>query len=638
MTMRKLALPAVRAHWPKALGVFFTMTLASALITITGILMESGLRESNNSSPASNLLTIVASSFGGTAVIIAVLIVSAAFAAALRERRREFALLRAVGATPRQIYRIISTEVMAVSFVAIIVGAPLGLWGVNLLKPVLVTSGITDETFSPSLSAWPIVATALILIPSSWLAGRLAGREVARLSPVAAVSETSVDARSISKVRTTSAIVTAALGVAVAFTPFFVPGTIGSAMGTVSALLLITAAALAGPAIVLKITSLAADSSRLSHRAPTVLAVINSRGFARRLSAAVIPLAVLVSLGTVQTGLNHSMNGAVQRQLDDGLSADLVVTVPADSQSDALGAVASNEQVTGLSAVTHGILDVKYDEDDEDIPFFSELSWEPSPVLIIDPDSASAVIDPGLGGGDLTSLGQPDTVAVSSDALFATGKGVGDSLQVRYPDGSLAESTIALVFGRGLGFGDIIIGHDNYASHVTASTNSEIYVTTTTGASSQVASSLAQRGYSTVTQHNYVAAAVDSNADQQLLSTVLVAMLLGFIAIAAGNTLMLTTRSRRREFALLHRLGATRRQTLGMLGVESGIVASAAIAIGTLATLPALCGAAFGLLGRFDLGIEPAFYGGLAGAVVIISLLGLVIAGASPVRQATTAR
>ena len=89
------------------------------------------------------------------------------------------------------------------------------------------------------------------------------------------------------------------------------------------------------------------------------------------------------------------------------------------------------------------------------------------------------------------------------------------------------------------------------------------------------------------------------------------------------------TSARKSEFALLRRIGATRRQLGSMIAIESGFVIVLALLIGTLAMLPALTGVAYGLLGALSVGIDWPVYAGLAAAVVLIA--GVAIVGSARV-------
>jgi putative ABC transport system permease protein len=98
----------------------------------------------------------------GVVGLVAVLGVVNAVLASLAERRREFGLLRAVGATRRQVARLILTEMAILGSVAALIGTGLG-WGITLLFLGLARThlGLPGEA-AASLLAWmPLVASSL---------------------------------------------------------------------------------------------------------------------------------------------------------------------------------------------------------------------------------------------------------------------------------------------------------------------------------------------------------------------------------------------------------------------------------------------------------------------------------------------
>ncbi len=99
-------------------------------------------------------------------------------------------------------------------------------------------------------------------------------------------------------------------------------------------------------------------------------------------------------------------------------------------------------------------------------------------------------------------------------------------------------------------------------------------------------------------------------------------MLLLFIGLSATNSLVMSTVGRRGHFALLQLVGATRRQIVTMAVVESLIIGAEAWAIGTLASLPAMLGVGYGLLGgALTISIDLQTYGWLSVAILTISVL-----------------
>ncbi|MCB2414029.1 ABC transporter permease [Demequina sp. TTPB684] len=621
--MRQISLRALRAHWPSAVGVFLTMLLAASLVSGSGTLLESGLRESDPFSTTAVLLPALMSSFGGVAVMIAVFVVSSSFAAALRDRRREFALLRAVGATSRQVRALVTTEVMMISLPAVLLGGIGGFFGARALVPLLRSSGIVNEGFAPVISPWPLLGAAALLLPAAWIAGRLAAREMARMSPTAAVNTTAADSRVLGQGRIIAAWICAAAGVAATASPLFVPGTMGGATGAASSLLLITAVALAGPALVLRGSTWLARRKALQGRAAPVLATVNARGYSRRLTAAVVPLALVMSLGIIQTGTNRIIADAGAHQLREALQGELVWQGERQAASETATSIGDVPGVTAATLTDVALVQAKFEASDEDAPLLEGLAWEATSLRLIESVTGEKLIDAGVAKGDLAALAEPDTIAVSSDALVGTGKGVGDPIELRFPDGSATAPTIVAVYDNGLALGPLIVGSAGFPAQADDTGSATVIVDVSDGGRDAVVKEASDRGITLTPTGDYVDSYVDSAGGGDRLSDTLLMVLLAFVCIAAANALVIATRSRKGELVLLGRLGATGRQLRAMLGIESTLVALGAITIGTATALPGLAAASLALLPRLSVGVDPALFGGLAAAVTLIAFAGM---------------
>jgi putative ABC transport system permease protein len=607
--MWSFARSAVRAYRGSFIGSFLIVMLAAALLAANGVLMETGLRSD------APLLATVAGSFAGTAILVVVLVVASTFASALRQRHAQFALLRAVGATASQVRSMVTAEVAIVFAIAAPLGAVPGLWAAGLLTPVLESGGIVPPGLPLVLTPLPVVGALLLLFPTALVAARLAARNVTGVSPTAAVRGADAESSHLAPARSIAAVVLLVGGIAVAGIPFVLPGVMGSAAGSTSAFLLIGAAALAGPAIVASAARRAARVFRSSRAAPLMLAVINARGFSRRLTAAIIPLALLLALGTVQTGVNSSLMQGAAAQLREGLGADLVITSPDGVTADQLAEIAAAPGVDSFiasSVVPAEILSL--DEDGSD-------TWEASGVLALT-GSPAGLIDPDVTSGSLDDLVEPGTIAVAAGTGFFVSTELGDTVSLRFGDERL-DATIVAVYQSSLGFGDYIV--DGRSLPITTPTTTP---PTTTPPTPIVADTVFAQGspvvdlpgFDTVTVDEYVDETVAGAASSQQLGTVLLFVLIVFIAIAAANTLVMLTGARRSEFALLRRIGAVPRQLDAMIAIESMFVVLAALVIGTVSVLPALLGVAYGILGGFAPAFDWTVYGLLAAAVATITV------------------
>jgi putative ABC transport system permease protein len=626
---RTLATSAVRAHWPAMSGTGVVIALASTLVSLNGVLVESGLRE-----PAGTggMLVTLASSFAGTALVLVVLVVAATTTLALRRRRREFALLAAVGATPGQVRRAISIEVLMISAVAAPLGALPGLLLARGLDPALRRSGVVPEDFVSTLSPLPVLAAVLVVVPTALVASRLAARETVRVPPTAAIRDSATESAPIGTVRRVSAVLTAGAGLSAAFTPLFLPGVAGSALAASSAFLLIGSAALAGPLLVEWTFGRTARMGARAAGAPTRLALGNLRGFSRRLTTVVVPLALLLSVGTTQTTVDRVVRDGATAQLRASIGADVVATSErglTPRQVSALRDVPGVSEVVPLADVAAQVR-----TDDEDLP--DSLVWEATALRVVPPTVDAATFDPDVTRGKLSDLAAPGTVAISSDAAFETGRSTGDRVRVRV-DGRETTLRVVAVFDRGLGVGDQLIGPRTVTTLRAEPVVSTVLVDVTGGAG-QAASVLARLSSTQVdatTTAVYVDSATSPDAAMQHLSTLLTLMLLVFVGLGSVNALVLLTAGRRQELRLLHLGGATSRQLVAMAGVESALTGVAAWAIGTAAVMPGVVGMSSGLLGLGLPHLDVTAYIALSASVVALAVTATVAPAVSTVRAAT---
>lgn len=197
---------------------------------------------------ARSLLTLIAGSFGGTMVFIVLLVVASTLGLSVQQRRREFALLRAIAATPHQINRLIGAEAALLSGVAALLGALPGVGLSLLLRGVLVDLEVVPSGFQFSISPLPVVAAIICCVTSAWLAGLVAARRANRISPIEALGEAVVEAPRLGRVRLTTGWSLVGVGVIAGLVvPLTIggPAAAGSAAG--STLLLVIGLALIGP-------------------------------------------------------------------------------------------------------------------------------------------------------------------------------------------------------------------------------------------------------------------------------------------------------------------------------------------------------------------------------------------------------
>jgi putative ABC transport system permease protein len=544
---------------------------------------------------ARSFLVLIAASFGGTMLMIVLLVVASTLGLSVQQRRRQFALLRAIAATPRQLRRLIGAEAVLVSAAASVLGAPVGVGLSLLLRNALADLGVVPAGFRFVFGPLPIVAAVGAGVLTALGAGLVAARRAARISPVAALGEAAVEPPRLGRARLVTGWLLVVAGVlAGGVVPLVLAGPAATGGAAGSVLLLVIAVALLGPRLLTATAGLFRGLG-LGRGAAGYLAGANTRARARRLGSATTPLIMGVALAAVQIFTLTTTAGAAQRQADTGLVADRVLVAEQGVAPAVAGAV---RQVPGVAAavpVARTQVLVTFRQ-------FGDEAIEPASALGVTPEGLHDVLNLDVRRGDLAGL-TGDTVAVSQFAADSYGVDVGGTLALRLGDGTPHPARVVAVYGNGLGFGDLTLPHDVVVSHTTSRLDNEILVAKAPGTGDPVLdaglhAALAAHPEVRVAGRDAFAGGRDTAAaGQSTVVLLLNLVLLAFIAIAVVNILVLATAARVREFALLRLVGAKPRQVRAMMRREAGVVVVASVVLGSLAALPPLLGVSVSLTG-----------------------------------------
>jgi putative ABC transport system permease protein len=570
-------------------------------------------------------LIMLSLSFAGTAMMIAMLVVASTLALSVRQRRREIALLRAVAATPRQVHRMIGAEILLVAGSAAVLGTLPGYGLAYGLRSAFASAGMLPGDFGLALSPAPGVAALVLCLATARIAGWVAARRVAKIQPVEALRESAADVKPVGRARVLSGVVTLALGTGAAAAPMFLPGETAVAGAAGSALLMVVGIALLGPKLVATAIRLVGGPLRKVAPVGGYLAVANVTASARRLAVAVTPLVLAVTLASVQIFAQTTVAAEAQDQADRGVVADFVVTAPSGLAPSVTDAVRTADGVAGVTPVVRSQAFVKH---------LMAGQWETTPYAAqgVDPAGLSRTLDLVPRAGDMDSL-RDNTIALSTMAAETVGVDVGDEVEVYLGDGTVVHPKVVATYRRGLGFGDLTLPHDVLIAHTTSRLDQSILVDAADAGAA--ARSLARIPGVAVADRTALAAAGQSERDaNSWVNLIALFVILGYVAIAVVNTLVMATAARSREFALLRLVGTGKRQVRRMTLIESLVVIVVAVVVGSLAALPPLVGLAIGMTGSPLPAIEPLAYLGIVGVTGLLALLAIGV----PTRLALRAR
>ncbi len=572
-------------------------------------------------------LTVMAMSLAGTTVLIAMFVVAGTLALSIQQRRREFALLRAVGATRRQVRRLVGAEVMLLATSAAVLGALPGYLVAVGLGRAFAGTGLLPADFRLAMSPLPGLGAIVLCLVTARLAGWVAARRPARLNPVEALGESAVEEPRLGRGRVGAGALLVLLGLAVSGVPMLVPGMVGVAAAAGGALLLAIGVALLGPRVLGAAAGLLAAPVRRLWPVHGYLATANMRANSRRLAAAVTPIVLAVAVVSVQLFSQSTLAAAAGRQTVDGIVADHVVT----GSDGGVGGAVTDELRRELgddatvTPVVHSQVIVRYTE-------LGDPAQESFAAQGLDPAGLDRTLDLEVRDGDLGDL-RDGTVALSRNASATFGASVGDTVEIVLGDGTVIEPTVVAVYGRGLGFGDVTLPHDELAAHTTTGLDSWVLIGG--GDPGTVARVAAEHpGLAAGTGSDLSAAGSSDRSAESSSSLVAILALLAYLAVSVVNTLVMATAERTREFALLRLAGAARRHVLAMMRVEAAVIVAVSVLVGLLVALPPLVGISIGLTESPLPSISPAGFGGI---VLTTALLGFLAVGV-PARAALRLR
>ncbi|WP_055568609.1 FtsX-like permease family protein [Streptomyces atriruber] len=567
---------------------------------------------------AKEMLTGIGGSFGGIAALTAVFTAAGTVALSVGQRAREYALLRAIGTTPRQIRRTIATETLlvapAAAAVGLLPGIALATWWFGQLKE----KGAIPEAVDLSVSFIPLVSAVGVAVLTALGAGYLAARRPSRIKPGQALSEASVERVPLGWIRTPLGIA-AAVGGAV-FAGFAAHNTgedaANAALGVV--MLFMLAVALLGPLVARGCAALFGLPLR-GAGASASLAAANSRSNARRLASAITPIVLAMAFSSVLVFMHTSEERVAADQQRAGITADHIVTSDEGLAPQTLAKAADAKGVTAAVGLLKSSVLVPVGSGGD--------RW-------LESASTQGVTGTAAGLAEVQDL-KVETGAlklgrgqIAVDAALATSAHVktGDRLDVRLPDGTKASPTVVATYGRGLGLSQVTMPAADLKQHVTSSFATEIWAR---GGSAQALSGLG----TLKDRDGYATARSMDNELNAWANTTMAAVLGGFAAVAAVNTLVMTVLDRRRELGTLRLIGSTRRQVMRMIRWEALLVACAGIVIGSAIAFATLVPMMKGLTGESPY-VPPLVYGSFVGAVLILGLASATIPARAALKSA----
>ncbi|MEU7581088.1 FtsX-like permease family protein [Streptomyces sp. NPDC041068] len=574
----------------------------------------------------------MATVFAGVALFIGSFLIINTFTMLVTRRTREIALLRAIGASRRQVVRSVLLEALLVGLAASVAGFLLGLGIASVLPDVLGTDADPQPDGPLVIGPGPVVAALVVGVGVTVLAAWLPSRRAARIAPVEAL-RTAEQPPSTGRSRIRGAVGCALLvlgaGLLVSLTGAkdaseenLRNAMLGCAVLVVAVIVL--APLLSSPVIRLtgRLTSRFGVAGRLARE--------NALRDPRRTAATAATLLISTALVAGLAVIGNSTGRALDRQAAAGLGAEYVIGTRSTTTGidpAAVRRVAETPGVRTAAAVTDTTL------------FTGGMVRD---LTGVDPDTAGATMKLDFVSGSLDDLG-PGRIAVSSTLAREQGVRTGDKLNARMGVGGDEDFARYTVVG---------VYQDNPTAHDALGALSEVRRHSfEPGSVQRILVRTEDGSLSTATEERLRTAVGRSpllkvqdreELVREAAGTMggLLTLMYGLLAIGVVisvlgivNTLAMSVSERTRELGMLRAIGMDRAGIRRMIRLEAVTVA----AFGTL------LGLAVGLFGAWAVGalaggaVEQyalALPWGTLLGVCLVSLVVGVVAAALPARRA----
>ncbi|MBA2462604.1 MAG: ABC transporter permease [Actinobacteria bacterium] len=512
--------------------------------------------------------------FAGIALFVGSFVIANSLSITIAQRTREFATVRTLGASRRQVLGSLVLEALVVGTLSSLAGLFLGLglakllfWLFDLVGFTLPNQGLIFETRT-------IVVSLVVGILVTLLASLRPALRATRVPPIAAVREgATLPPSRFARFRTLGSLALTALGFAA-----LAYGLFGDGLSTtqllvwmgLGALLIFVGVALFAPRIVRPLAfALGWPATRLGGAAGH-LARDNSRRNPQRTASTAAALMIGLALVTLVAVLAQGITSTFTRSVEEIFTSDYAITAQNNFAPIPIAAAEAAAEASGVEAVGN----VRTGE----ARIFETNEF----VTAVDPGAETAITLEWIEGsqGILGDLGR-DGAFVDDGYADDHDLSVGSPIELLTPSGETLQLTVKGVFDPPTGgspFGVVTFSSETFDENYVSPRNLYSFIQmrgdVTDANTTALEAALADfPNAKAQTQEEFVDNQISGLSS--ILNILYVLLALSVIVSLFGivNTLVLTVFERTREIGMLRAVGMTRRQVRRMVRHESVITA-----------------------------------------------------------------
>ncbi|QSS91131.1 ABC transporter permease [Streptomyces sp. M54] len=512
--------------------------------------------------------------FAGIALFVGVFLIANTFTMLIAQRTRELALMRAIGATRRQVKRSVLLEAAVVGVLASVIGFLLGLGLATGLRSAMGVMGgkipAGPLIVSPTAVGSAFAVGILITVLAAWLPARRA----AKIAPVAAMSSVHATASVKSLVvRNSIGGVITLLGSAGIVGGAATGGTSGRQLVAAGAFFALIGVIILIPLLSRPVIALVRPLLKKVFGVSGKLASQNAVRNPRRTGATASALAIGLTLVTGISVLGVTLGQAIDKMTTDNIKADYMVSMASGDSLDesALTALSKADGVAALSPQQAAWFEVDGD-------YFSASGVTPGDV--------EQVFSLTTESGSLASL-KDGQVAVGSKTAKKHGWKTGDTLPVKFDDDKKGELKVGATYKENEFLSPFVIPKEMADAH-TSSTRSEIreiWIKADGGASKaneqSIVNALGDNPAMSVMDRQDIRDMFGGFINTALnIMYGLLAMALLIAVLGVVNTLAMSVFERQQEIGMLRAIGLDRGRVKRMIRLEAVVISVFGAVIG----------------------------------------------------------
>ncbi|MFE2617356.1 ABC transporter permease [Micromonospora chalcea] len=504
--------------------------------------------------------------FAAVALLVGTFLILNTFSIIVAQRTRELALMRAIGASGKQVIGSVVLEALAVGLIASVLGLAAGI-GVGALLAYLfgqLAGGLTLAGLGVPASA--VIGAFAVGMLITVVAALLPALRASRIPPIAAMQDVATPDRPLTKVTVGGAVVTG-IGALLLFL-----GLGGHAGGSTLATILggvlfaFIGVALLTPVISRPVVSLL--GAMFSWSVPGKLGRLNSGRNPRRTAITAAALMVGIALVTGVTVILDSAKGSIGKLAEDTIKAELVISGSTSGPRPA----SFDPAVLEKAAAIPGVRMVSGEYGDMAV-VGGERTWVAATSNVA---ALQQIFGAKAAAGDISKLAA-DQMLVSSDTAKARNLTVGSTVPVQLSRGEARTYTVSGIYSSSQLTNPVTLPPQATADFAIPQPIQgflQLAPGTSVGAvQPQVERLLADSPEVSVADR---AAFIKQQTGQldSLLQMIQILLALAIVIAVLGiiNTLALSVLERTRELGLLRAIGLRRAQTMRMITVEAVVI------------------------------------------------------------------